>query len=54
MHGETGSGGIAVVVPCFRVREKILGVLERVSPEVSRIYVVDDACPQKSGLRMQR
>ncbi|ACV34752.1 glycosyltransferase family 2 protein [Accumulibacter sp.] len=37
---------IAVVVPCFRVRDKIVGVIERIGPEVERIYVVDDACPE--------
>lgn len=37
---------IAVVIPCFRVREQILGVLARVGPEVEAIYVVDDACPE--------
>lgn len=40
---------ISVVVPCFRVRAHILGVLEAIGPEVSRIYVVDDACPEKTG-----
>ncbi len=46
-------GGIAVVVPCFKVRDQVLGVLAGIGPEVSRIYVVDDACPQKSGLRVE-
>ncbi|MBK8767487.1 MAG: glycosyltransferase family 2 protein [Burkholderiaceae bacterium] len=39
-------GGIAVVIPCFRVRGKVLKVIERIGPEVDRIYVVDDACPE--------
>jgi dolichol-phosphate mannosyltransferase len=37
---------MAAVIPCFRVRGKILGVIERIGPEVDRIYVVDDACPE--------
>ena len=40
---------IAVVVPCFRVRHKILDVLARIGPEVDVIVVVDDACPEQSG-----
>lgn len=40
---------IAVVVPSYRVRERIGGVLSAIGPEVERIYVVDDACPEKTG-----
>lgn len=40
---------IAVVIPCFKVKEKILQVLQGIGKEVSRIYVVDDHCPDGSG-----
>jgi dolichol-phosphate mannosyltransferase len=40
---------IAVVIPCYRVHEKVLGVLAGIGPDVSHIYVVDDACPQHTG-----
>jgi dolichol-phosphate mannosyltransferase len=40
---------IAVVVPSYRVSEHILGVIARIGPEVWRIYVIDDACPDHSG-----
>ncbi|MDD5175815.1 MAG: glycosyltransferase family 2 protein [Sterolibacterium sp.] len=40
---------IAVVIPCYKVRNYILGVISRIGPEVSRIYVVDDCCPDSSG-----
>ena len=40
---------IAVVIPCFRVRKHILDVIGRIGPEVSRIYIVDDCCPEASG-----
>lgn len=40
---------IAVVIPCYRVRPHILGVIEKIGPEVQRIYVVDDCCPDGSG-----
>lgn len=46
----SGAGPVlAVVIPAFRVREHILQVLGKIGPEVTRVYVVDDACPQHSG-----
>ena len=39
---------ISVVIPSFRVRAHILGVLSRIGPEVAVIYVVDDCCPEQS------
>ena len=40
---------IAVVIPCYRARAQVLGVLARIGPECRAIYVVDDACPEGSG-----
>ncbi|MCG8592189.1 MAG: glycosyltransferase family 2 protein [Proteobacteria bacterium] len=40
---------IAVVIPCYRVRKQILGVLAGIGPECDAIYVVDDACPDQTG-----
>lgn len=40
---------VAVVIPCYKVKGFILGVIERIGAEVSAIYVVDDACPEQSG-----
>jgi len=40
---------IAVVVPCYRVKGQILEVLQGIGQEVSKIYVVDDSCPDESG-----
>ncbi len=40
---------IAVVIPSYRVSAQILGVISAIGKEVSSIYVVDDACPEKSG-----
>ncbi|MEW6372020.1 MAG: glycosyltransferase family 2 protein [Pseudomonadota bacterium] len=40
---------IAVVIPSYRVTRHILGVIASIGPEVSRIYVVDDKCPDGSG-----
>lgn len=51
---RSGDGAVAVVIPCYRVRHKILDVLARIGPEVSRIYVVDDACTEQSGRFVER
>jgi glycosyltransferase involved in cell wall biosynthesis len=40
---------IAVVIPSYRVRSHILAVIEKIGEEVSKIYVIDDCCPEKSG-----
>ena len=40
---------ISVVIPSYKVKSKILGVLEKIGPEVERIYIVDDKCPESSG-----
>ena len=40
---------VAVVIPSYRVRSHILQVIDLIGPEVSRIYVVDDFCPENSG-----
>jgi len=40
---------IAVVIPSYRVTRHILGVIAGIGPEVTRIYVVDDKCPDGSG-----
>lgn len=40
---------IAVVIPCYKVTAHILGVLAEMGPEVDRVYVVDDRCPDASG-----
>lgn len=40
---------VAVAIPCYRVADKILRVLDAIGPEVSRIFVVDDCCPEGSG-----
>jgi glycosyltransferase involved in cell wall biosynthesis len=46
---ERSQRQIAVVIPSYRVKPHILTVLARIGPEVSRIYVIDDCCPDASG-----
>lgn len=40
---------IAVVIPCYKVRRHVLNVIQNIGPECSKIYVVDDCCPESSG-----
>lgn len=40
---------IAVVIPSYKVTEKISDVLGSIGPNIHTIYVVDDCCPDKSG-----
>jgi len=49
MTSPSDSSRIAVVVPCYRVAGQVLAVLAAVPALVSRIYCVDDACPEASG-----
>lgn len=40
---------IAVVIPTYRAKRSILDVLQRMPSEVTRIFVVDDKCPDRTG-----
>jgi dolichol-phosphate mannosyltransferase len=40
---------IAVSIPCFKVKDQILAVLQSIPKDVQRIYVVDDCCPENTG-----
>lgn len=45
---------IAVVIPCYRVRDRVCDVLAQIGPEVDHIYCVDDACPDGTGQMLQK
>lgn len=45
---------VAVVIPCYRVRNKVLSVIEKIGSEINHIICVDDACPEKSGKYIQQ
>lgn len=49
VNKKSDGPSIAVVIPCFRVRNHIADVIASIGPEVSAIYCVDDACPDSSG-----
>ncbi|MDT4331162.1 glycosyltransferase family 2 protein [Methylomonas sp. MED-D] len=40
---------IAVVIPCYKTGAEVLRVLTRIGPQVSAIYLVDDACPERTA-----
>ena len=40
---------IAVAIPCYKVTQHVLHVIEAIGPEVETIYAVDDACPDHNG-----
>jgi len=44
---------LAVVIPCYKVKNHILSVVNRIGDEVSLIYVVDDKCPEETGKFVQ-
>jgi glycosyltransferase involved in cell wall biosynthesis len=44
------SQNVAVVIPCYKSRAQVLEVISRIGPEVSLIIVVDDACPEGTGV----
>ncbi len=44
----TGSG-VWVVIPCYRVRDHILKVIEKIPDWIEGVVCVDDCCPDRSG-----
>lgn len=40
---------IAVVIPTYKARNHIISVINGIGAEVSRIYVIDDCCPDRTG-----
>jgi dolichol-phosphate mannosyltransferase len=47
--GDDEAWKVAVVIPCFKVKNHILDVLQAIPGFVDVIYVVDDACPEGTG-----
>jgi glycosyltransferase involved in cell wall biosynthesis len=40
---------ITVVIPCYKVSNSILKVIQNIDHNIQNIIVVDDCCPEKSG-----
>jgi glycosyltransferase involved in cell wall biosynthesis len=53
METPHNASQFAVVIPCYRVKEHILGVIAGIPEFVNRIYIVDDACPEHTGDHVQ-
>lgn len=49
LEADLAENRIAVVIPSYKVTRHILDVILQMPPEVWRIYVIDDACPDGSG-----
>ena len=45
---------MAVVIPSYKVKSHVLAVIGAIGKEVCRIYVVDDHCPEGSGLHVEQ
>lgn len=44
---------IGVVVPCYRVRDRVGAVIRALDPSVDVIYVVDDGCPEGTDAHVE-
>lgn len=40
---------LAVIIPAYKIIEHIVELVEKIGPEIDKIYIVDDCCPNKSG-----
>lgn len=40
---------LAVVIPAYKVTDHIVDLVKKIGPEVDKIYIVDDCCPDQSG-----
>ena len=40
---------IAVILPCYKTKALVLDVIREIPECVTKIYVVDDHCPEKTG-----
>jgi len=47
---KSKKANIVIVIPCYKVSTKIMSVLSGIPDYVSKIIVVDDDCPEKTGM----
>lgn len=48
-----GKNKVAVIIPCYKTKSKILEVIMKIGSEVQLIVVVDDKCPEETGSYVQ-
>ena len=46
--------GIAVVIPCYRVKNSIIDLIGSIGTDVNHIIVIDDGCPDGTGKFVER
>ena len=42
------------IIPCFNVKNKILLVLKKIPPQIDKIIIIDDCCPQNTGEHVKK
>jgi glycosyltransferase involved in cell wall biosynthesis len=45
---------IAVIIPCYKVRDHVLKVIEKIPSYVDGIICIDDCCPEHSGSHIKK
>ena len=46
---------ICVIIPCYRVKDKIISVLNNKKlTNIDKIVIVDDQCPDNTGLYLKK
>ncbi len=40
---------ICVIIPCYKVKNHILNVVNNIPAHIHKIYIIDDCCPEQSG-----
>ena len=41
---------VCVIIPCYKVKKKIISVLKKIDFKiVDKVVIVDDCCPENSG-----
>ena len=53
LSADRAAWRVAVVIPCYRVRDHILPVLAGLGDDCEAIYVIDDGCPDGSGRHVE-
>ena len=53
-RADSNTPTVAVVIPCYRVSRHVLSVIAKIGPDISRIFAVDDCCPEDSGNLIER
>jgi dolichol-phosphate mannosyltransferase len=54
MKKEINFDKIAVVIPCYKVKKTIINVIKKIDNRINKIYIVDDNCPEKTGLYLKK